>query len=74
MGRISGNQNYFIDNMVPNQYYPKDIIHFSDKEVMIECGANNGNTMLEFVDAVGHRYNHIFLFEPDKDCVKKYKQ
>lgn len=70
MGRISGDQDYFINNMVPDQYYPKDIMHFSAHEVMVECGANNGNTMLDFVNCVDNQYKHIFLFEPDKDCIK----
>lgn len=69
MGRISGDQDYFINCMVPDQYYPRDIMHFSEQEVMVECGANNGNTMLDFVHCVDSRYKHLFLFEPDKDCV-----
>ncbi len=68
MGRISGNQDYFINCMVPDQYYPKDIMRFSEQEVMVECGANNGNTMLDFIHCVDKRYKHLFLFEPDKDC------
>ncbi|MBE6015714.1 MAG: FkbM family methyltransferase [Lachnospiraceae bacterium] len=69
MGRMSGDQDYFINCMVPDQYYPKDIMHFSDNEVMVECGSNNGNTMLDFVHCVDNKYKHLFLFEPDRDCV-----
>ncbi|MBO7484665.1 MAG: FkbM family methyltransferase [Spirochaetaceae bacterium] len=73
MGRISGNQDYFINSMVPDQYYPKDIMHFSSQEVMVECGANNGNTMLDFAKHVEKHYKHMFLFEPDKACIRKIR-
>ena len=73
MGRVSGNQDYFTNSMVPDQYYPKDIICFSNCEVFVECGANNGNTMLDFVHCVNNFYKHIYLFEPDKGCIKRIR-
>lgn len=74
MGRMSGNQDYFINSMVPNQYYPKDIMHFSSNEVMVECGSNDGKTMLEFVQRVNYKYKYMYLFEPDSDCARIVRQ
>ena len=37
-GRISAAQEYFIQAMAPNQYFPKDIIRLSADEVIAEAG------------------------------------
>ena len=73
MGRISGNQDYFSDCMVSDQYYPTDVISLKDEEVLVECGANDGRTLCEFIEKVNNRYKHIYLFEPDKSCIKQIR-
>ena len=73
-GRISGEQKYFIDVMVENQYYPKDIIKFNENEVMVELGANDGKTLLTFLNIVNRKYNKIYCFEPDKVCIEQLKE
>lgn len=73
-GRVSAEQHYFIDVKVPDQYYPKDIIHFGETETMVELGANDGKTLLEFLEVVDRKYNEIYCFEPDKDCINKLQK
>lgn len=67
-GRVSGDQRYFIDVMVPNQYYPKDILSFNNKETLVECGSYNGDTLHEFIDVVHGEYEECYCFEPDAVC------
>ncbi len=68
-GRVSGNQKYFSDIMVEDQYYSRDIISFGDDEVFVECGANNGNTMMQFINIVNRKYRSLYVFEPDRNCI-----
>ena len=48
------------------QYFDKDIIRFTDKEVLIDCGAFIGDTVNDFVKATGGCYNKIYSFEMDR--------
>lgn len=69
-GRVSGDQRYFIDVMVPNQYYPKDIFSFNDRETLVECGSYNGDTLQEFMNVVHGKYKECYCFEPDAVCAE----
>jgi len=66
-GRISGDASYFHQCCDPIQYYTPDIIHFSPGEVMVELGANNGETLLEFMRYCPD-YKAAYCFEPGKSC------
>ena len=69
-GRVSGNQKYFIDCMVPNQYFPEDIISLNEREIIVEAGSNDGKTLLEIIDRTKGSFEKLFCFEPDKECIK----
>lgn len=73
-GRVSGNQKYFYNCYVGNQYWPENIIKFSESEVMVECGSNDGSTLKDLVDQVNGKFRRIYCFEPDKDCIKKMRE
>lgn len=73
-GRVSGDQTYFTDIMVGNQYYPEDIIAFGEDETMVELGSNDGQTLLEFLNKVGRKYKRIYCFEPDETCIAQLKE
>ncbi len=63
-GRISGNIDWYHKCFVEEQYYSKDIITFGSKEVMVELGSYNGDTLLEFIDKCPN-YKAIYCMEPD---------
>lgn len=48
------------------QYFDKDVIRLSDKEVLIDCGGYIGDTVNEFVKATSGCYDKIYSFEMDK--------
>lgn len=72
-GRISADLSYFKKVYVPNQYYPSDIFEFSDSEILVELGSNNGLTLLEFIDKVDSKYKKIFCFEPETESIERLK-
>ena len=57
-----------------NQYFPKDIIKLSDKEVFIDCGAYTGDTVNKFIKFTKNKYKKIVAFEPDLENVKKLRE
>ena len=76
-------QYYDVKDIPPynhfDQYFPKDIITFNDRECFLDCGAFNGYTSIEFIKRCP-QYKQIVLFEPQKDIIpdlqkrmKKYK-
>lgn len=68
-GRISGRTEYYRSIYTPDMYYPKDIIHLSDGEVLAEIGSFNGATLLEFVERCPD-YKAAYCFEPDQYSLK----
>lgn len=53
-------------------YFNTDIINLSDNEILIDCGAYNGDSAIEFVCACAKRnvtYNHIYCFSPIHLCL-----
>ena len=63
-GRISGNPDWFTATLDPNLDYPQGVISFGENEVLVEPGANDGETFLEFVRRCPH-YRAAYLFEPE---------
>nr|WP_325212014.1 FkbM family methyltransferase [uncultured Oscillibacter sp.] len=63
-GRLSGELAYFQGCCVPDQYYPSDVIHLSEGEVMVELGSYDGGTLLEFIQRCPG-YRAAYCFEPD---------
>jgi FkbM family methyltransferase len=47
------------------QYFPADLLQFSDDEVFIDCGAYDGDTVAEFRKASKNHFSQLIAFEPD---------
>lgn len=52
------------------QYFQKDIFEFNDKEIFLDLGALNGDTILEFAKTVNYSYKKIIAFEPENENYK----
>jgi FkbM family methyltransferase len=62
--KISSNPSCLYKYTEFNQYFP-GILKFNDLEVFVDCGAYNGDTILNFVHKVKNKYQKIYAFEPD---------
>ena len=51
-------------------YAPEGLIEFSDREVYVDGGSYDGDTIRTFIDRVGGRFNEIYAFEPDPATFK----
>jgi len=65
-GRISGRIDYFREVYSPDTYYPENIIHLAEGEVLAEAGSYDGATLLEFIKHCP-AYKAAYCFEPDKN-------
>jgi len=74
MGRLTGNQDYFNKVMIDNQYYTDELLKFSNQEVMVEIGSNNGETLLKLLDIVNRKFKSVYCFEPDKECIRALRK
>jgi FkbM family methyltransferase len=51
----------------PDQmYYADDLISLSDEEVLVDCGAFDGDSIRMFLDRTQNRFRHIYAIEPDE--------
>lgn len=54
-----------IKDPAEKQYFDRELISFGTKEVFLDLGAYNGDTVLRFVKETGSRYEKIYAVEPD---------
>ncbi|MCM1541796.1 MAG: FkbM family methyltransferase [Blautia sp.] len=71
--RASYNRKYLRGIIDGGQYFDKDIMRFSDDEVMVDCGAYIGDTIEEFVKR-NSEYKHIYALEPDNNIIAFLKE
>src|SRR4029077_20919377 len=46
-------------------YFPPDLVEIRDDEVLIDCGAFDGDSIEEFIQRKGEKFHHLLAFEPD---------
>lgn len=66
MGRLTGNLDYFRSVYTPKQYFCDEIIRLKENEVIIDCGAYDGDTLRDISRYTKNLYNKIYCMEPDK--------
>lgn len=56
---------------VGDTYFDKSLITLTDEEVYVDVGANQGNTLRDFITAVDGKFKYIFAFEPQSTLCDK---
>lgn len=46
-------------------YFPSDLFRLSPEEVLVDCGAFDGDSIQAFLGKAGKQFRHIFAFEAD---------
>ena len=69
--KISGRPDDLYDLVVPDQYFPAGIFTLHDREVFVDVGAYDGDTILNFIKQAGGTYARIYALEPDADSFGK---
>jgi FkbM family methyltransferase len=61
--RATNNWEYIFPFICQCQYFP-DFIELSDNEIMVDCGAYNGDTLLDFLNKSNGHYESYYALEP----------
>lgn len=61
---------YFYDIYEPNQYFIKDLITFSPQDVLVDCGAYDGDTLRDFLRLNKPFAKYIMYELSKKNCDK----
>lgn len=69
--RISGKIDYLHRCTTEKSDVWENIIHLTENERYIDMGAYNGDTVQEFSELTGGRYEHIWAVEPDTRNFRK---
>lgn len=56
------------------QYFPKDIVHLTDHELVLDCGAYIGDTLQKFAGITGNAFSKYHAFEMDADNYAELKR
>lgn len=68
---ITYNKEYINEVYDPCQYFPEDILKLTKNEVFLDCGAYDGDTLLEFMKKSKNQFNKACCFEPVTDACNK---
>lgn len=75
--RLSARRGGCHDVYEPAHYFPQDVVRLTDREVFIDCGAYNGDSIAHFMQEVEKQGvaqpERIIGFEPDADNFEKLK-
>lgn len=58
-----------LDSICPEttvEYFGKGGLKVDENEIYVDCGAYDGDSVKDFIDASNGKYNRIIAFEPDK--------
>ncbi len=69
--KISGVPEELYELVAPDQYFPSGIIELTGREIFVDAGAFDGDTLTKFVDRVRGSYRRIYAFEPDLRSYEK---
>lgn len=74
--RLSLDRSYIKEIMKPaeEEYFDKDVISLSGKEVFVDGGAYAGDTIANFLKVTGGRFEAIHSYEPDARSFAKLKE
>jgi len=57
-----------------DHHFPSDLVQFKGEDVLIDCGAYDGDTVLQFLQLSQNRFRRIVAFEPDPYSFEKLKE
>lgn len=69
--KLSGKVDYLFDCDTQRQEDLRQLFTFGEKEVYMDLGAYNGDTVEEFLKLTGGSYQHIIAVEPDRRNCRK---
>lgn len=72
--KISGKVNYLFRSFCDKKEVYRDILRLTDKEIIADLGAYDGDTIREFTEFTNGKYSHIYALEPDTKSFKKLKR
>ena len=73
--KISGNPDPLVSlNIDGEQQYFPEFLQLQEDEVFVDCGAYDGDTILDFINKTHEKYSKIYAFEPDKTNFEKLEQ
>jgi len=72
-GKLGGTPDALAELSRKEQYFPREIIGLSDREVFVDGGAYTGDTLLTFLRLTGGRCGRCCAFEPDPATAAKLK-
>jgi FkbM family methyltransferase len=59
---------------IENSYFPSDIFSISPREVLVDCGAFDGDTIRQLIDRVGTAFCSVHAIEADPISLKQLDQ
>lgn len=60
-------KRWYRDVVSDDEYFYTDCFRLTDREHYVDCGAYNGDSILRFMQAMEHKYSHIYAYELDKE-------
>jgi len=71
--RLQGDFGAMPKPLLTSQYFAADLYSLSDDECLVDCGAYDGDTIRDFVEAAGE-FRRVIAFEADRDNFRRLSE
>lgn len=72
--RITGDSSKLTSPVKFDQYFPDDLFKINNKEVFVDIGAFDGDTLEKFLEKSDEKFEHYYAYEPDPFGYKKLNE
>jgi FkbM family methyltransferase len=69
--RLNADFNQMADPVPETVYFPEDLFALNDRELFVDCGAYDGDSIGAFLRATDSKFEQIVAFEPDPSNFSK---
>lgn len=70
--KMKHNNSSLLPLVIPTQYFFNNCPwHYHNNDVLVDCGAFDGDSIRNFISLRGNNYDEIIAFEPDKSNFEK---
>ena len=74
MWRCTGDDRLIRDHTTGLQYFRADLFELPENPVLVDCGAFDGDTLRDWIDFRGTRFEKAIAFEPDPENYQRLQQ
>jgi FkbM family methyltransferase len=72
--RCTGDDNLIKDHTTGLHYFREDLFQLPENPIFVDCGAYDGDSIMEWIHFTKSEFSKVYAFEPDPDNLQRLNQ